>query len=71
MACGCRGQTPGVSTTEQSAPQPLAANSSIEYVVRMPDGSYTDPLASMEAAFEFAASNGGQARARAKVPAPT
>lgn len=65
MACGCRGNQVGVFTTGQPAAQPMT-NSSVEYVVRLPDGSYSDALPSMQAAFEYAAVNGGQARARAK-----
>jgi hypothetical protein len=35
----------------------------------MPDGSYSEPMPTMEAAFALAAEVGGQARARAKAPA--
>lgn len=69
MACGCQGNTAGVYTAEQPAAQPMT-NSSVEYVVRLPDGSYTADLGSMQAAFEFAAIHSGQARARAKKLAP-
>ena len=69
MACGCRGGTSGVLIAGQSAAQPLAQNSNIEYVVLYPDGSYSDPQVSMQAAFELAANVGGQARARAKTSA--
>lgn len=66
MACGCRG---GGSQSIMTAGQPkaLANNGAIEYVVRLPDGSYSEPQESMQAAFELAAQTGGQARAKAKV----
>lgn len=70
MSCGCRGGGQGVMTAGASQPQPLASNSTIEYVVRYPDGSYSGDLGSMQAAFNHAAETGGQARAKAKVPAP-
>lgn len=66
MACGCQ-KSSAILTSGQ--PQQLANNGSIEYVVRMPDGSYSEPQASMQAAFELAAQTGGQARAKAKVKA--
>lgn len=67
MACGCQG-TPTILTADDEAPPPAlaAANSSIEYVVLMPDGIYSAPFGTMQEAFELAAQTGGQARARAK-----
>lgn len=65
MACGCRGGTP--ATAQMSTATPAQMNPAIEYVVRLPDGTYSDPQESIEAAFELATRTGGQARSRAKV----
>jgi hypothetical protein len=67
--CGCNGSNVDAILNNEQVPQPLARNSSIEYVVRFADGSYSEELPSMEEAFQVAAALGGQARARAKVPA--
>lgn len=60
MACpgGCGGgvQQPYRSTRE----------SELEFRVLLPDGTYSDPQPSLEAAFELAAETGGQARSMAK-----
>jgi hypothetical protein len=69
MACGCQGNKVEGVYTSAAAPQPLAQNSSIEYVVRFSDGTYSEALPSMDEAFQMAAALGGQARARAKVAA--
>jgi len=69
MACGCQGNKVDVVYNNEAMPQQLAKNSSIEYVVRFADGSYSEALPSMEEAFQMAAAMGGQARARAKVAA--
>lgn len=69
MGCGCQGNTAGVYTSSAPEAQPMT-NSSVEYVVRLPDGSYSGDLGSMQAAFEYAAIHSGQARARAKKLAP-
>jgi hypothetical protein len=70
MGCGCQGASAEqIVYTADAPPQPLAQNSKIEYVVRFADGSYSESLPSMEDAFQMAGALGGQARARAKVPA--
>jgi len=63
MACGCRGgQTVTMGQAAVAPPQ-------IEFVVLMPDGSYSDPMPSAEQAFALAAETGGSARSRAKIDA--
>lgn len=70
MGCGCQGAPVEAIYTADATPQPLVRDSPIEYVVRFADGTYSDPLPSMDAAFQMAGALGGQARARAKIPAP-
>lgn len=63
MACGCRG---GQTVTMGAEP---AAPPQIEFVVLLPDGSYSEPLPDAQAAFALAAETGGSARSRAKIAA--